>query len=121
MQDIHTDDYLRGHRLVRSERGDPETCEACGGPAMDWASIKGDYLDVWDYQAMCRSCHISMDTRRAHDEREDHKWAPAPYHESTCHECRKRYLREWNKTEKRRKYHREYMREWNKKRKAAQK
>lgn len=88
-----TTEYVNAHQRVRKVRGDPDVCVECGGQAVDWASITGDHDDPQDYQPMCRSCHVSMDQRRAHDEREDHEWAPGPY-KNRCAECRRRWKRQ---------------------------
>lgn len=57
----HDASYKAMHLRVRSIRGEPTVCSACGRGAADWASISKDYANPFDYVSLCRSCHSKMD------------------------------------------------------------
>lgn len=57
-------DYQRRHRRVVMVRGKASghTCEECGGPARDWATIHGvDGSDPAHYRPLCCRCHRIYD------------------------------------------------------------
>ena len=57
--------YQAMHRRMYSRFGKPEECEVCGTKdkrkRYDYASLSGNYSDIKDYKAMCRSCHFKYD------------------------------------------------------------
>lgn len=57
--------YTSKHDRVRHQRGSADRCERCGrtDPAgkYEWASLTGNYDDIWDYQQMCKVCHEAYD------------------------------------------------------------
>lgn len=56
--------YAAMHKRVAVERGQPSLCEHCGtttAKAFDWASLTKNYVDIYDYVRLCRSCHCRMD------------------------------------------------------------
>ena len=59
--------YQAMHLRVRTARGNPTSCSICqrSGCIIDWANLSGNYADVADYAAMCRSCHTTYDGRVA--------------------------------------------------------
>jgi hypothetical protein len=57
-------EYKLLHRKIWEERGSAfdYDCVKCNHEALDWAHIHGtDDLDVYNYQPMCRSCHMLYD------------------------------------------------------------
>lgn len=56
--------YAAGHERAAKARGTPQLCEHCGTTTMpcEWASITGDFGDIWDYKRLCRSCHAKYDS-----------------------------------------------------------
>lgn len=85
-----TTEYVNAHQNVRRVRGTPNHCVACGKTEpgyYEWASLTKDHADPSDYQPMCKPCHVSMDHRRCHDEREDHVWQGTV----RCLVCRRRW------------------------------
>ena len=64
--------YAQVHALTRKVRGRARNyrCVSCGGQAAEWAlrpelTVFGESRfsqDIYDYQAMCNTCHARMDT-----------------------------------------------------------
>jgi len=54
------------HQRIRTVRGKPDSCIwGCTDVQIyEWANLTGDYDDIWDYAAMCRSCHRRYDNAR---------------------------------------------------------
>jgi hypothetical protein len=54
------------HFRIITVRGKPASCVwGCISPTRyEWANLTGDYDDVWDYAAMCVSCHRRYDNAR---------------------------------------------------------
>jgi hypothetical protein len=58
--------YQALHTRVYQSRGRPFPCSVCGtmtAKAYDWANLTGNYQDIQDFAAMCRSCHWKHDGR----------------------------------------------------------
>lgn len=58
--------YQALHLRLYSTRGRPFPCSVCGtmtAKAYDWANLTGNYQDIEDFAAMCRSCHWKHDGR----------------------------------------------------------
>lgn len=58
------DNYLAGHYRVKKHRGQPSKCSMCESTTakqFDWANITRNYLNIYDYIRLCRSCHHKMD------------------------------------------------------------
>lgn len=58
--------YQAMHLRVYAVRGRPFPCSVCGtttAKAYDWANLTGNYQDIEDFAAMCRSCHWRHDRR----------------------------------------------------------
>jgi hypothetical protein len=56
--------YQALHLRVYQAKGRPTACSVCGtttARAFDWANLTGNYQDITDYAAMCRSCHWRYD------------------------------------------------------------
>jgi len=55
------------HRRLYSKYGKPKKCEVCGttdkSRNYDYANLTGNYHDISDYKAMCRSCHWKYDDK----------------------------------------------------------
>jgi hypothetical protein len=54
------------HFRIVTMRGKAASC-VWGCPSAtryEWANLTGDYDDIWDYAAMCRSCHRRYDNAR---------------------------------------------------------
>ena len=59
--------YSGLHARVYAVRGKAGRCEMCGSTTAKryhWANISGRYDDVWDYKAMCVTCHYAFDRQR---------------------------------------------------------
>lgn len=58
-------DYSSMHWRVRRLRGSADHCERCGrsgpGTSYEWASLTRNYGDIWDYEQMCKACHVAYD------------------------------------------------------------
>lgn len=54
------------HFRIITVRGKPASCVwGCISPTRyEWANLTGDYDDMWDYAAMCVSCHRRYDNAR---------------------------------------------------------
>ena len=57
--------YMGAHARVHRERGKANYCVMTDckkkGKRFEWANLTGKYADVWDYIAMCSSCHSFFD------------------------------------------------------------
>lgn len=57
--------YTTLHNRVEAARGRPKYCTVCGenDPAKryEWASLTKNYADIYDYQRMCKTCHVRFD------------------------------------------------------------
>ena len=57
--------YQALHVRVAEMRGKPSKCETCGTTDSDrhydWASMTGNFANIWDYKRLCRSCHWQYD------------------------------------------------------------
>lgn len=53
--------HSRLHR--RLGKASEKLCK-CGKRALDWANLTGNFSDLRDYEAMCRSCHRKYDKNR---------------------------------------------------------
>lgn len=54
--------YVAMHGRVYRTRGKATECLwGCQATRYDWASLTGNYGDVWDYAQMCRGCHKRYD------------------------------------------------------------
>ena len=54
------------HRRLYSRLGKPSKCSVCGttdAEHYDYANLTGNYEDISDYAAMCRSCHWKFDLK----------------------------------------------------------
>lgn len=60
--------YFGMHQRVRATRGKADHCERCGvnDPSLtyNWASLSDEPKSIWDFEAMCRSCHMKFDNHR---------------------------------------------------------
>jgi hypothetical protein len=60
--------YGQSHKRVYMERGKASFCEICGlndpNRFYDWANLTGNYIDVYDYKPMCKSCHKLYDNKK---------------------------------------------------------
>ncbi len=60
--------YNKYHARVRSLRGAPKMCEACGEDRplkqYDWANMTGEYENPNDYKRLCKKCHRKYDKNR---------------------------------------------------------
>ena len=64
------------HRRLYALNGKPSVCTVCnakGAKAYDYANLSGQYENINDYAAMCRSCHAKYDgkIRNITDNRRD--------------------------------------------------
>ena len=58
--------YAAFHRRLYSKYGKPTKCTQCGtedSKHYDYANLTGNYQDLDDYAAMCRSCHWKYDKK----------------------------------------------------------
>ncbi len=56
--------YHQFHRRVEKKRGKPKRCSKCGKTpyfSCQWANIKGNYQDIYDYTRLCKKCHKNFD------------------------------------------------------------
>ena len=55
------------HRRLYAIWGKPTKCKQCGttdsNRSFDYANLSGDYANINDYAAMCRSCHWKYDEK----------------------------------------------------------
>ena len=55
------------HRRLYSRFGKPVKCTVCGTTdklkSYDYANLSGEYGDLNDYSAMCRTCHWKYDNK----------------------------------------------------------
>jgi len=60
--------YSAFHHRLTAIRGKPKKCEVCGennpSKRYEWANLKGDYPDPYDYKRMCTSCHRKFDNKK---------------------------------------------------------
>jgi len=58
--------YAAFHRRLYAKYGKPTKCTQCGteeSKHYDYANLTGNYQDLDDYAAMCRSCHWIYDKK----------------------------------------------------------
>jgi hypothetical protein len=58
--------YAALHKRLYALHGKPNKCSVCGATeagSFDYANLTGEYEDVDDYAAMCRSCHWKHDKK----------------------------------------------------------
>lgn len=56
------EEYKRLHKNVQIIRGRAKSCvNGCEASKYQWANLTGDYTNVWDYIALCVSCHSKYD------------------------------------------------------------
>ena len=60
--------YAALHLRVATVRGKPSLCAACertdSKARYEWASLTGNYADIYDYVRLCVPCHRRFDSRR---------------------------------------------------------
>jgi hypothetical protein len=57
--------YWGMHNRVYRERGKADYCvNGCVAKRYDWASLIDEPKTIWDFEAMCRSCHRKFDAKR---------------------------------------------------------
>lgn len=60
-----TPKYITQHQRVYVARGVAISCVwGCESDNYHWANLTGDYDDIWDFAAMCASCHGRYDGAR---------------------------------------------------------
>ena len=59
-----TASYAAFHYRVQAKRGKPNICSMCEttvAKRFEWASMTGNYANVYDYVRLCKSCHSRFD------------------------------------------------------------
>ena len=94
-----SNEYWRLHDLVRRTRGKARThsCEHCGGPALEWATIhEHDGKDpMADYMPLCRKCHAAYDGLAAVISKARAGVSRGPHKPETKEKMREAALRRW--------------------------
>ena len=56
--------YAAHHYRVQKLRGKPSMCAMCEtttAKRFEWASVTGEYNNIFDYVRLCKSCHSKFD------------------------------------------------------------